>query len=185
MQALATEYTCVGRIDGVFGIKGWVKITSFTEPGENIFDYGPWRVKLRGQWVELDIDEAQAHKNAWIAHIVGVDDRTSAETYKLKEVFVSLEQFPELDNEDFYWHQLIGLRVITEQSGAEQNKTSARDLGKVEQILETGANDVLVVQPDVDSIDDRERLIPYAWDVHVKKVDLENGKIVVDWHIED
>ena len=67
------EYTAVGKISGVFGIKGWVKVRSHTEPEENIFEYSPWRVKLGANWVELEVDEAQPHKDVWIAHIKGLD----------------------------------------------------------------------------------------------------------------
>jgi len=75
---------------------------------------------------------------------------------------------------------LIGLRVI-----AEQVATAPRDLGVVGELMETGANDVLVVKADSKSFDDRERLIPYVPDVYVKSVDLDAACIRVDWHIED
>lgn len=175
-----SDCAVVGRISGVFGIKGWVKISSSTEPEENIFKYHPWWVKLRKEWVEVEVDQFQAHKGGWIAHIKGVDDRTDAERFKLLDIRVDIEQFAELDADDYYWHQLIGLRVVTKQAA-----TVARDLGIVSDMMETGANDVLVVKADERSIDDRERLIPYVRDMYVKSVDLEAKVIVVDWHIED
>ncbi len=175
-----SEHATVGRISGVFGIKGWVKINSATEPESNIFDYHPWWVKVRKEWVKVDVDQYQQHKDGWIAHIKDIDDRTEAEKLKLLDIFVDKTQFGKLKPGEFYWHQLIGLRVITEQAN-----TSARDLGVVEELMETGANDVLVVRADDNSFDDRERLIPYVPDVYVKSVDTESARIVVDWHIED
>lgn len=175
-----SEYAAVGRISGVFGIKGWVKITSSTEPEENVFEYHPWWVKLHKQWVEIEVDEYQPHKDGWIAHISGVDDRTEAESYKLLDIKVDRAQFKNLDADDYYWHQLIGLRVV-----ADQNGTSPRDLGVVAEIMETGANDVLVIKADGQSFDDRERLVPYVFGTYVTSVDLSNQTILVDWHIED
>lgn len=176
----SSEYATVGRISGVFGIKGWVKIQSSTEPEENVFDYRPWRVKLRKEWVELEIDQFQPHNDGWIAHIKGVDDRTEAEQYKLLDIKVCRSEFEELESGEYYWHQLIGLRVIAEQSA-----TVSRDLGVVAEMMETGANDVLVVKADENSFDGNERLIPYVPDMYVKSVDLEKKTIIVDWHIED
>lgn len=174
------DYTCVGRITGVFGIKGWVKVQSFTEPEANVFEYHPWRVKLGKDWVEINIDQAQPHKAGWIAHIEGIDDRNDAELYKLKDIWVDRSQFSVLDDDEYYWHQLVGMRVI-----AVQASTTPRDLGVVTEMLETGANDVMVVQGDSSSIDDQERLIPYVFDRYVTNVDLEKNAIMVDWHIED
>lgn len=174
------KYTCVGRIMGVFGIKGWVKVQSFTEPENNVFSYQPWRVKHRREWAELQIDQAQPHKSGWIAHIRGVDDRDDAEMYKLKDIWVDRSQFHTLNEGDYYWHQLVGMRVI-----AQQASTTPRDIGVVQEMLETGANDVMVVLGDGSSIDKCERLIPYVPNMYVTKVDLEKNVILVDWHIED
>ena len=181
MSSSDTNYSVVGRISGVYGIKGWVKITSFTEPLENLFDYSPWRIKLRNGLQEIKVDRWQRHKDAWVAHIVGVDDRNDAEQYKLKNIAVDKEQFAELAGDEFYWHELIGLRVITQTT----DKGEAADLGVVHEMLETGANDVFVIRSDASSIDDRERLIPYDPETYVKSIDLKEKKIVVDWNIED
>jgi len=176
----------VGRISGVFGIKGWVKIASFTEPDENIFEYSPWRIRQKqagrdSGWREIEIDRKQRHKGSWIAHIKGVDDRNGAELLKLADIAVDSEQFAELDDGEFYWHQLIGLRVKVKQAGEE----ASADIGKVAELMETGANDVLVVKPDADSIDDQERLLPYVPDLYVEEVDIENRHILVNWDIND
>ncbi|WP_370981479.1 ribosome maturation factor RimM [Agaribacterium sp. ZY112] len=173
--------SCVGRISGVHGIKGWVKVSSFTEPPENLFDYSPWRIKSKGQWRTLEVERAQPHKGGWIVRLVGVDDRTAAEAFKLHDIFVEQDQFADLDDGEFYWHELIGLRVLSEQEDSEQ----LLDFGVVKELLETGANDVLVIQADAQSIDDTERLVPYVPDVFVKEIDLEARRIIVRWGRDD
>ncbi len=171
---------CVGRIAGVFGVKGWVKIISFAEPEENLFEYSPWRIDMRGGKQVIEIDQHRRHKNGWVAHIKGVDDRDLAEAYTLKDITVDKAQFVALDNGDYYWHQLIGMRVSAQQADG-----SLVALGVVEDILETGANDVLVVSASTDSIDDRERLIPYIPNMYVKSVNIQAQLIEVDWHLDD
>ncbi|WP_096087243.1 ribosome maturation factor RimM [Agaribacterium haliotis] len=173
------KFSCVGKISGVHGLRGWLKIKSFTEPEQNVFEYTPWRVKLQGQWQELEVERAQPHKGGWIARIVGVDDRTAAEAYKLIDIYVDQNQFAALEEGEFYWHELVGMRVQAEQDGGE----NPLDIGVVKQLLETGANDVLVIQADASSVDNKERLIPYVPDVYVKDVDLETRVLVVSWDL--
>lgn len=168
----------VGRIAGVHGVKGWVKVQSFTEPGDNLFEYQPWWLKTPHGVKKIEIDAAQPHGKGYIVHIVDLDDRDLAAQYSGQIIAVQLEQLPELESEEYYWHQLQGLRVVTRYQGQEQ------DLGQVSKLLETGANDVLVVAPDAQSLDDRERLIPYVPGQYVVKVDLTQSQIDVDWDPE-
>jgi 16S rRNA processing protein RimM len=165
----------VGRITSVFGIKGWVKIHSDTEPPENIASYSPWWVKTRHGVKAMEVDEFQPHGKGFIAHIKGIDDRTLAETLAKANISVERDQLPALDADEYYWHQLENLQVITVFDGAEAV------LGRVSHLLETGANDVIVVKADADSVDDRERLVPYVPEQFIKKIDLDAGKIWVDW----
>lgn len=172
----------VGKIAGVFGIKGWLKINSYTEPSENLFEYSPWWFKKQGEWLKLEVDAKRRHKGAWVVHFRGVDDRDLAATYALKEIAVDPSQFDELGDGDFYWHDLIGLTVISEHG---DNPGERLELGCVHEMLETGANDVLVVRPTESSFDDVERLVPYVPERFVKSVDLATRQIVVEWHVED
>jgi len=178
MNGDGASYEVVGRINGVFGIKGWVKISSFTEPEENLFTYSPWRVKKPDGWKDVQLDQVQRHKGGWIAQIDGVSDRNAAEAYKLAEIFVDRGQFAELEDDEFYWHELIGMNVFIDD---EQRS----HIGVVHEMLETGANDVIVVKPVSKSVDDRERLIPYDPDTYVKEINREERYILVDWNIED
>lgn len=168
----------VGQLAGVFGIKGWVKIKSFTQPEENILDYGPWRL-LTAQGVKtVEVDAYNVRPQGLVVHFKGVDDRDVAAQLGRAEVEVDKAELPELPQGEYYWHQLLGLKVISDFSGQSQN------LGVVADLMETGANDVLVVRPAAESIDTRERLVPYVPDVYVTRVDLGTGEIHVIWDPE-
>ena len=180
-EALSSQLASVGRLTGVFGVKGWLKLASYTEQEEQIFEYSPWWLNIKGTWRSFDFDEKRRHNSAWIVHLRGIDDRDSAAALQLHDVLVDKRQFAELDKEDFYWHELIGLRVFCLNSDGSKEY----NIGCVREIIETGANDVLVVEPDSESIDARERMVPYVPGRYVKTVNLEAQKIWVSWHIDD
>lgn len=168
----------VGRITAVFGIKGWVKVHSYTEPQENLFEYHPWFLKTAHGIKQVEIDDARPHGDAFVAHIVGVDDRNLAMEYTAVDIAIERDQLADLDEGEYYWDQLQGLSVYTQFNGERQR------LGVVSKLFETGANDVLVVQGDARSIDQRERLVPYVPGQFVLSVNLEIGEILVDWDPE-
>jgi len=168
----------VGRLTAVYGIKGWLKVHSYTSPAENLFDYHPWMLKTQHGVKQVEIDEVRPHGDAFVVHIVGVDDRDVAGGYTSVDIAVPSDQLPDLDEGEFYWSQLQGLAVITEYQGVEKR------LGIVSKLMETGANDVLVVSPDDQSIDKTERLIPYVPDQFVLSVNLDKSEIRVDWDPE-
>jgi len=168
----------VGRITAVFGIKGWVKVHSYTEPQENLFEYHPWFLKTAHGIKQVEIDDARPHGDAFVAHIVGVDDRNLAIEYTAVDIAIERDQLADLDSGEYYWDQLHGLSVYTQFNGERQR------FGVVSKLFETGANDVLVVQGDALSIDQRERLVPYVPGQFVLSVDLDAGEILVDWDPE-
>jgi len=163
-----------GKISTVHGVKGWLKIHSFTDPESNLFDYQPWWIKAASGWQRLEVDQFRTVTKGFIAHFRGLDDREDARLYCQREIYVSAEVFPPAEEGAVYWHQLQGLRVVSTFAGGEQL------LGEVEGLLETGANDVLVVRPVAGSVDHRERLIPYI-DQCVLEVDLDARRMIVDW----
>ncbi|HKI73641.1 MAG TPA: ribosome maturation factor RimM [Pseudomonadales bacterium] len=168
----AGESITVGRIDAAYGVKGWVKVFSYTDPVERIFEYTPWQLVRRGKVQRLEIADSKIQGRGLIALPAGYEDRTQAELLVGSEIRIDKNQLPALDEGEFYWHELEGLVVINAEDD---------NLGIVDHLLETGSNDVMVVKATESSIDDRERLIPWLEDQVVKQVDRERGRIVVDW----
>ncbi|MFE8072636.1 ribosome maturation factor RimM [Marinobacteraceae bacterium S3BR75-40.1] len=174
-MASEQQQTVLGRVTSVFGVKGWVKVYSFTDPLDNIFGYKQWTLRQAGKQVPVKLVEGKRHGKGLIALFEGVTDRDQAAAYCGADILVAAEELPALPEGEYYWYQLEGLRVETPQG---------QRLGRVHHLMETGSNDVLVVRPDGDSIDDRERLVPYLPDDVVKNIDLQAGLIVVDWDPE-
>lgn len=161
----------------VHGVKGWVKIHSYTSPEDNLFSYQPWWMQFPDGWKQVEIDESRSVAKGYIAHIRDIDDRDQARLYCQREIQVSSDLFPPADEGEFYWRQLQGLKVLSRFEGKEYN------LGVVDSLLETGANDVLVVKAAADSVDKVERLIPYV-DQFILDVQLEQGVLIVEWDPE-
>ncbi len=175
MTQASEELIVVGKVSSVYGVKGWVKLYSFTEPMSNLLDFSQLYIKRGGQWQPTSITEGRQHGKSLVASLKGVDDREQAKALAGSELAVSQSELPALAAEDFYWHQLEGLQVLTEIDGVRQL------LGVVDHMMATGANDVMVVHPCEASIDQQERLLPYVPGIYVKSVDLEAGTILVDW----
>lgn len=159
----------VGRIVDAYGIRGWVKVASHTDPQTNILDYSPWQLEAAGKVMEKTVLTGRQHGTHVVAQLEGINDRDAALALKGAAIRVTRQQFPEPANESYYWADLEGLRVIN-QDGI--------DLGRVDHLLATGSNDVLVVQGD------RERLIPFLRSSVVVEVDLAAGVMRVDWDPE-
>jgi len=163
----------LGRIGAPHGIRGWVKLHSFTQPRMNITRYRVFHCGGRDDAPEtLELDEIRAHGRTLIAHVPGCDTPEQARALTGIELEVEAGHLPSLEEGEYYWAQLQGLRVINRQS---------EWLGRVSHLLETGANDVLVVAPDEQSIDDRERLIPWLPGQSIDRVSLEEQRLDVDW----
>ena len=170
------DVVVVGRVSSVHGIKGMVKVYSYTDPMDNILDYQPWHLKEAGGWRPVKVTGARRQGNTLVAALDGETDRDQArDRFVGRDIAVPKSVLPVLPENDFYWRDLIGLRVRLEDG---------RDLGKVRTLLETGANDVLAVQGDANSLDRQERLIPWTPGVHITGVDLDKGLITVDWDPE-
>jgi 16S rRNA processing protein RimM len=165
----------VGRVTGAHGIKGWVKIHSQTEPAGNIFNYQPWYVKTAHGVKAIELIDWRSHGKGYVAQLKGIDDRNQAEAFCPVVIAIEKDSLPSLGKNDFYWSDLEGCRVITTFDDV---KT---DLGVVTRIMPTGANDVLVVAGDDQSVDQDERLIPYVLGQFVTQVDIEEKRIDVDW----
>lgn len=164
----------VGRIGAAFGVRGWLRVHSFTTPPDALFNYQPWYIKTRQGLRQIVVREWQDQAKGPVASLEGYNDPESARELSRLEILVDKSVLPTLDAGDYYWHQLEGLRVISEYEG------QRLDLGNVDSLLETGANDVLVVK----GTGQRERLIPYLPERVVKEVNLLAGTITVEWDPE-
>jgi 16S rRNA processing protein RimM len=172
VEVIGKEVT-LGKVGAVYGIKGWLKIHSFTDDQEAILDYFPWSLKLGNKTRSVDITDWRKHNNGLVVKVAGIDDRDIAQALVGSEITVNQEALPELPEGEFYWRDLIGMNVVT---------TKGYDLGAVSDIMETGANDVLVIKANPnDGFGKQERLIPYLIDQVIIEVNAENKQICVDW----
>jgi 16S rRNA processing protein RimM len=179
---LAAGLVVIGEISAVFGVKGWLKVHSYTEPFDNILAYDNWLLEKNGQTRQVVIDEARRHSNGIVVHIKDVDDRDIAKAYCKSQIKIPLSAMPELSKDDYYWHQLEGLQVYLQDEAGQAGLL----IGSVDHLIETGANDVLVVKPELEGKSDSEEiLIPYLLDKVVKSVDIDNGTMLVDWQMDD
>jgi len=168
-MSVASDTLIVGKIGAPHGVKGWVKINSFTQNVENIFDYEPWQL---GSDQIAKIEQWRFHSKALVAKLEGVDTREDAELIKNLDISISASQLPELEN-DFYWKDLIGMRVVTDKG---------YDLGLIKELFETGSNDVMMVKANPnDAFGQKERLLPFIYDQVVLEVNKQGKTITVDW----
>jgi 16S rRNA processing protein RimM len=160
----------LGKITGLYGVRGWVKVYSHTEPRANIVKYSPWLIRKPGaDWQEITVRSGKAHGKGVVAQLQGVNDRDQAAQLMGAEIAVPRSQLPAAAEGEYYWADLVGLHVVN---------LEGVELGKVSHLMETGANDVLVVKGE------RERLIPFLQPDVVTEVDLDTGRIQVDWDPE-
>ncbi|MBS4050136.1 MAG: ribosome maturation factor RimM [Methylomonas sp.] len=164
---LSSDFLNAGEVSGVFGVKGLVKVFSFTEPRENILRYSPWILQKNNQTREVKVTGGQRQGNTVVAELEGIADRDAALALMGWKILISKQQLPKPKPGEYYWADLVGLRVETQEGIT---------LGVVDHLLETGANDVLVV---VDG--ESERLIPFLQQHTVLNIDLDAGLMVVDW----
>lgn len=159
----------VGELTMPFGVLGWVKVRSFTDPPENILRYTPWMLESRGEQRLVDVVEGRPHAGTVVVRIEGFSNRDEALSLRGSTVMVPRDVFPRAPQGSFYWADLMGLRVETSEG---------IELGRVAGLMETGANDVLEVKGD------RDRLIPFVMGHYVKDVRLDEGLLIVDWDPE-
>jgi 16S rRNA processing protein RimM len=163
------DMVTLGKISGVFGVKGWVKVFSYTEQRHGILDYNPWFLHVSGEWKPYNIMSGQVQGKGIVAQLDGVTECDQAQALVGSVVAVPREHLLQLRQDEYYWSDLIGMMVET---------TSGVPFGKVGSLFETGANDVLVVRGE------RERLIPWIMGDVIKSVSLAEKRIVVEWDPE-
>ena len=170
MDSAGEKRVLVGRIVGLFGVDGWVKVESYTEPRERILKYRPWLVRSTAGETEVAQVRGRTQGKGLVASLPQVEDRDAAMAWVGAEIWVRRSALPRAKRGEYYWVDLEDLEVVTGEGVA---------LGKVSHLFATGANDVLVVRDG-----ERERMIPFVLERFVQEVDLGARRIVVDWDPE-
>lgn len=165
---MAPPVVLVGMIGGPFGVKGWARVNSYTEPPANLLGYTPWLLKRGERWEVVDV-QAQEHGNGLIARVAGSRNREVAAEWRGTSIGVEAAVLPPPAQNEYYWRDLEGLQVVNE---------SGDDLGRVARLFSTPAHDVMAVTDDTG-----ERLIPFVREV-VVAVEAAAGRVVVDWERE-
>ena len=174
----------VGTVGRAHGVRGWVRVRSDMEPAEDLLQHRTWLLERAGGWSPVAVRSARAHGNALVAHLEGIEDRDAAAELAGMRLGLPRDALPALDDGQYYWADLIGLEVRDE---------AGESLGVVREMIETGANDVMVVRPDtgpdIGPAPGRgrapDRIIPFLTGDVVREVDLDAGRILVSWRVED
>ncbi len=160
------NFIVVGRFGAPFGVKGWLKVQSFTEPADNILVYQPWYAELKEGIREVKLLASQNHHKAIVVQVEGCNDKEQTVLYRNVNILVHRNALADLGDNEYYCSDLEGLTVYTVEGD---------ELGKIDYVLPTGSNDVLVIKGD------KEYLVPYKLHDVIKAIDLNARTMVVDW----
>ncbi|MEM1081993.1 MAG: ribosome maturation factor RimM [Pseudomonadota bacterium] len=169
MADTGRERVELGRLDGAWGVSGWVKVYSFTDPPSNIFEYQPWHLEQSPGLIRVVHWKQQGPR--LVAKLAHVDQREQAEALRGQALFVTPNQLPNPTDAEYYWRDLIGLEVV--------NRTGEQ-LGRIHRMLDASVHDVMCIR----TADRDETLIPFVLDYYVDRVDLAQGRVQVDWPME-
>ena len=170
MSGSGEKLVLLGKIVGIHGLRGELKLESYTEPRTQIFRYQPWLMRFATGEKTIEGCRGRAQGKGMIAELPGIADRDAAAALVGAEIWVARSALPNARPGEYYWSDLEGLEVVTLEGVS---------LGRVSHLVATGANDVLVVKDAT-----RERLIPFLVDRFVTEVDLDAGRLTVDWDPE-
>lgn len=171
---MAEEIVVIGKITSAFGVKGGVKVFSYTKPRLNILNYNPWLLMVNGEWKPVKLLDGREQGKTIGAHLEGVSDRNQAESMAGTKIGIYESQLPDLEGDAYYWRDLEGMRVVNQDQ---------IDFGVVSHLIETGSNDVLVVKETAEQAAGKkrkERMVPFTSDavVEIKK---DENLIIVEW----
>lgn len=161
-----SDWVVIGRFGKPHGIKGLITVVSFTEPRDNILHYTDWHARISNKWQPLTLLHIEMNNKFILTQVEGYREREDVGRLTNTDIAVKREQLPTLQQGDYYWHQLLGMQVVNQQGAL---------LGKVTEMLPTGANDVLVVMGE------QRHLIPYLPGLTVTEVNEGQRVITVDW----
>ncbi len=169
MSGTGEKLVCLGEISGVYGLDGWVKVFSHTEPRSQVFRYPVWQVGSEKHVEPMTLIAGRPQGKTLVGQLQGIGTPEQARTLVGKLILVPRSELPSLPAGEFYWTDLEGLAV---------KNMDGSEFGRVARVFATGANDVLVVNGE------RERLIPFVLGQYVLEVDLKQGSMLVDWDPE-
>ena len=171
-----SQKVILGKVGAPYGIKGWLKLTPYTDDPQGIFDYDTLLIQLNGQWQQHQVAQWRRHNNGLVFKLDTVEDRDQAQAYTNAEIAVAEEDLPELDEDEFYWRDLIGLEVTSE---------SGYQMGQVTELLETGSNDVLVVKAKPnDAFGKTKHLSPFFTHQGIKATKQQAKPMPLEWDLE-
>lgn len=162
------RWVVLGKIGSAFGVQGWVRITSYTDPPDNILDYEAWYVQRAGQWQAIEVEDGRMTAKGVQAKLAGIDTPEEARLHVGTEIAVPRSQLPPIAPGEYYWSDLEGLEAVTPEG---------ETLGRVDHFRTTPGGDVVVVRGE------REHWIPFVKD-RIVKVDLDARRIVLDWGLD-
>lgn len=164
-KASSPQYVIIGRLGRCYGTRGWLRIQSFTEHPTDLFNYPDWHMQHRGHWQAITVTQHKVHGDSFIIKLADCDTPEQARLYANNPVGIFKQELPILAQEEYYWTDLIGLRVVNSDN---------IELGIVDHLLETASNDVMVVKGK------KRHLLPYTDDV-VQSIDLKQKQMIVEW----
>jgi 16S rRNA processing protein RimM len=164
----ADRWVVLGKIGSAFGVQGWVRITSYTDPPDNILDYDRWHLHRAGQWEAVEVEDGRVTAKGVQAKLVGIESPEEARLQVGVEIAVRRSELPPTAPGEYYWSDLEGLEALT---------PSGESLGRVDHFRSTPGGDIAVVRGA------REHWIPFVKD-RIVKVDLEARRIVFDWGVD-
>jgi len=167
---LSPTLVAIGRIGAPYGVKGWAHVQSYTNPPDNILRYKTWNLQIKDKWQKVLVIEARAQGKSFVAALEGYETRESIAKLTNIEIWVNRQELPDLQEDDHYWVDLIGMTVIT---------VSGEVLGTIDSLFETGSNDVVVVKGE-----NKEYLIPYIPEDYIVEIDRESRIMRVSWDPE-
>lgn len=171
MKQADTAYITVGKIGSTYGVKGWLKIHTYTEFSASILQYKPWYISNpNGSWTKIDVEDGRPHGKTIVVKFAEINTPEGARLLTNRMIAITRAQLPELGKEEYYWSDLEGLTVIDQHGNT---------LGQVAYLMETGSNDVIVIKDS----QDKEHAIPFILKKVILNVDLEKREIHVDWEL--
>ena len=155
----------LGQVGGAFGVQGWVRIHSYTDPPANILEYGRWQLGRAGQWREVEVEDGKVTAKGVLAKFAGVETPEDARLATGSQIAVGREELPAPAPGEYYWSDLEGLQAFGRED---------RLLGRIEEFRTTPAGPVVVIRGE------RQHWVPFVKE-RIVSVDLDAGRVVLDW----